>query len=58
MLGNNGPVLSDLYDLSLQAIHEAEMELEIAKVDLDKSRDKLSAIKLALRDKQLEGLSE
>ena len=41
-------------DLSLQQIHDAEADLEIARLDLEKSRDKLAAVKLQLREQQAE----
>ena len=36
-------------------IHEAEADLEVAKIDLDKARDEFAKIRLRLRDKQMEG---
>ncbi|KAL8597862.1 hypothetical protein ACOMHN_061395 [Nucella lapillus] len=39
-------------DITLQTIHEAEMDLEIAKIDLEKSRDKLSKVRLLLREQK------
>ena len=36
-------------------IHDAEADLEIAKIDLEKARNQLAALRLQLRDKQVEG---
>ena len=36
-------------------IHDSEAEVELAKMHFEKARDKLSSLKLKLRDKQLEG---
>lgn len=44
-----------LLSIRLQMIHDSEADVEIAKMDLEKARDALSAVKLQLRDKQLEG---
>ncbi|KAL5017302.1 hypothetical protein ScPMuIL_006891 [Solemya velum] len=39
-------------EITLQAIHDAEDELEILKLDTEKARDKLSQAKLRLREQQ------
>ncbi len=44
----------EVIELSLQQIHDAEADLEIARLDLEKSRDKLAAVKLQLREQQAE----
>ena len=41
-----------------QVIHEAEADLEVAKIDLEKARDLFSSLKLQLRDKQVEGVGK
>ena len=47
---------SALVFYAVQVIHEAEADLEIAKIDLEKSRDLFSSLRLQLRDKQMEGV--
>ena len=43
----------DRPELTMQAIHDAEANLEVAQIDLEKARDKLSQVKLQLREQQL-----
>jgi len=38
-------------------VHDAELELEVAKLDMEKARDKLSKMRLLLRE-QTSGKSE
>lgn len=45
----------DKPDITLQAIHDQECEVEVLKIDLDKARDKLSMAKLKLREQQKGG---
>ncbi|KAL3869152.1 hypothetical protein ACJMK2_041866 [Sinanodonta woodiana] len=42
----------DRPDLTIQAIHDQEGEVEILKIDLEKTRSKLAAAKLKLREQQ------
>ncbi|KAK3583241.1 hypothetical protein CHS0354_015422 [Potamilus streckersoni] len=42
----------DRPDLTIQAIHDQEGEVEILKINLEKARSKLSAAKLKLREQQ------
>lgn len=39
-------------------IHDAEMDVEVARVDVEKAREKLAQLRLALREKRAEGLGE
>jgi hypothetical protein len=39
-------------------IHDAEMDVEVAHVDMEKARDKLAQLRLALREKRAEGQGE
>lgn len=41
-----------------QMIHDAEMDVEIARVDMEKAREKLAQLRLALREKRAEGQGE
>ncbi|XP_076463070.1 IQ motif and ankyrin repeat domain-containing protein 1-like [Babylonia areolata] len=38
-------------DITLQTIHDAEADLEVTKIDVEKARDKLAKIRLLLREK-------
>ena len=39
-------------------IHDAEADMEIAKLNVEKAQEKWSSLRLQLRDKQLEGKSK
>ncbi|XP_074658400.1 IQ motif and ankyrin repeat domain-containing protein 1-like [Tubulanus polymorphus] len=41
-------------NVTLQAVHDIEFELEVAKLDFEKARDKLAQAKLQLRDQERE----
>ena len=54
-----GPAMGfDRPDITLQAIHDAEVEAESVRVEYEKARDKLAKAKLELRIKQAEGEKE
>ncbi|XP_039267786.2 IQ motif and ankyrin repeat domain-containing protein 1-like [Styela clava] len=49
---------SSITEITLQALHDAEGELEIAKLHADKARSKLEQARLRLREQQHEGGDE
>lgn len=48
----------DRPEITLAVIHDAELELEVAKVDLEKLRDKLAEAKLKLREQKAESADD
>ena len=45
-------VISVVWWACRQTVHDAEADLEIAKIDMEKVRDKLSKMRLLLREQQ------
>lgn len=53
---DSAPALGfDKPEITLQAIHDQECEVEVLKIDLEKARDKLAMAKLKLREQQKGG---
>ncbi|XP_013396876.1 putative IQ motif and ankyrin repeat domain-containing protein [Lingula anatina] len=45
-------------DITLQMIHDSEADVEVAKINCEKAREKLAQLKLKLREKEKEGMAE
>lgn len=52
------PLQALLFILFCQAVHEAERELELIKLEAEKSREKLAEIKLMKREQEKAGAEE